>query len=429
MNWGSFVLLLQISYVASAAENVLVVLDKPSMLETHSIFLEQLSIKGFQTTVKLAGDPSLALKKYGEYLYQHLVLFSPSVEEFGGGLTAESVVEFIDDGGNVLIAADGRTGDLIRDIVTEVGIELDEDGTTVIDHFNFDKKDGGQHNLILAKPENLVKSERIVGRPKSPFLYRGLGMVGDPANPLVLTILRGSSSAYSHNPEEVIKDYPHAVGRNTMLIGGMQARNNARVVVCGSLDFFSDEFYQSMAERPGASGGPSGNQDLAASLVAWCFKQTGVIKIDSLDHKRPGEVGTPNYYTIREDCEFSLVVSELVDGQWVPFNADDLQMEFIRIDPFVRQKMVSSNGRFTARFRVPDVYGVFKFVVDYTRLGLTRISSSTQISVHPLQHNQYERFIYSAYPYYASAFSMMAGVFIFSMVFLHLKEETKNKNE
>jgi oligosaccharyltransferase complex subunit beta len=36
---------------------------------------------------------------------------------------------------------------------------------------------------------------------------------------------------------------------------------------------------------------------------------------------------------------------------------------------------------------------------------------------------QYERFILSATPYYASAFSMMFGVFIFSFVFLHFKDE------
>lgn len=48
----------------------------------------------------------------------------------------------------------------------------------------------------------------------------------------------------------------------------------------------------------------------------------------------------------------------------------------------------------------------------------------------PLRHNEYERFIVSAFPYYASAFSMMAGVCIFSFVFLHFKEEeVKKKTE
>jgi oligosaccharyltransferase complex subunit beta len=52
-----------------------------------------------------------------------------------------------------------------------------------------------------------------------------------------------------------------------------------------------------------------------------------------------------------------------------------------------------------------------------------------QVSVRPLQHTEYERFIPSAYPYYVSAFSMMAGVFLFSIVFLHYKEDSKSKSE
>jgi oligosaccharyltransferase complex subunit beta len=52
-----------------------------------------------------------------------------------------------------------------------------------------------------------------------------------------------------------------------------------------------------------------------------------------------------------------------------------------------------------------------------------------QVSVWPLQHTQYERFIPSAYPYYASAFSMMFGVVLFSFVFLHYRDEPKEKKE
>ena len=87
------------------------------------------------------------------------------------------------------------------------------------------------------------------------------------------------------------------------------------------------------------------------------------------------------------------------------------------------------NGHFEGKFKIPDVYGVFQFKVDYAREGLSRLYSTTQFSVRPLRHNQYERFIVSAYPYYASSFSMMFGVFVFSIVFLHYKEDTKSKTE
>ena len=37
--------------------------------------------------------------RYGEFLYTHLLIFAPTVEELGGALSVEAVVEFIDEGG------------------------------------------------------------------------------------------------------------------------------------------------------------------------------------------------------------------------------------------------------------------------------------------------------------------------------------------
>lgn len=78
-------------------------------------------------------------------------------------------------------------------------------------------------------------------------------------------------------------------------------------------------------------------------------------------------------------------------------------------------------GLFTTRMKVPDVYGVFKFVISYHCLGYTSIEESKQVSVRPFKHNEYERFLLPAYPYYASAFSMMAGFCILSFFFLYHK--------
>ena len=34
--------------------------------------------------------------------------------------------------------------------------------------------------------------------------------------------------------------------------------------------------------------------------------------------------------------EYSIVIEQLSNGRWVPFDGDDIQLEFVRIDPFVR---------------------------------------------------------------------------------------------
>ena len=73
------------------------------------------------------------------------------------------------------------------------------------------------------------------------FLFYVFRMTVDPDNPLLLEVLTASSSSYSYHADVPISEYPHAVGKTTLLITAMQARNNARVVFAGSLDFFSDE--------------------------------------------------------------------------------------------------------------------------------------------------------------------------------------------
>lgn len=415
---------------ALAEKRVLALLENLAVKETHSIFFRLLADRGFQLTFKVADDASISLKKYGEFLYDHIVVFAPTVDEFGGGLNVEAMTDFIDNGGNVLIASNSNTGDVLREIASECGFEVDEEGTAVIDHHHYDIKDEGKHTLIAVDAANLIRTELVTGGVTAPLLYRGAGLLADAENPLVLSILSGSSTAYSHNPDQPIKEYPHAVGKNTVLIAGLQARNNARVVFSGSLDFFSDEFFTADVEMTGQAAVKSGNAALAKAVALWCFKETGVLKVEEVTHHLVGAKSPPDFYTIKEEVEFSITIKEKKDGAWVPFSGNDVQVEFVRIDPFVRKTMSNKNGVISTQFTIPDVYGVYQFKVNYHRLGLTRISTANQVSVRPLRHNQYERFISSAYPYYASAFSMMAGVFVFAIVFLHYKEdEVKKKAE
>ena len=78
---------------------------------------------------------------------------------------------------------------------------------------------------------------------------------------------------------------------------------------------------------------------------------------------------------------YSVELEQLVGDQWRPFTASDVQLEFVRIDPFVRTALKPAAGSvYSAEFTVPDVYGVFQFKLEYQRLGYTRIYSTTQVS-------------------------------------------------
>ncbi len=112
-------------------------------------------------------------------------------------MDAEILTQFVDAGGNVLVAGSNTIGDAIREFAGECGIEFADDKSAVIDHLNYDVNDNGQvknlffyksktissisflkHTLVVASPNNLLSAELIVGQAKKnnlPFLFRGIG--------------------------------------------------------------------------------------------------------------------------------------------------------------------------------------------------------------------------------------------------------------
>ena len=146
-------------------------------------------------------------------VWSHLGLF-PNFKtvffiiEFGGNINVQSVTEFIDNGGNVLVAVNENVGDAIRELAVECGLEIDEEGAQVIDHLNYDLSDDGSHTLVVTKSENLIDAKTIVGDKNklNPVLYRGIGMISDPKNPLVLDVMMGSSTSYSFVPTKKVTE-------------------------------------------------------------------------------------------------------------------------------------------------------------------------------------------------------------------------------
>lgn len=118
-----------------------------------------------------------------------------------------------------------------------------------------------------------------------------------------------------------------------------------------------------------------------------------------------------------------------------------MQVELVMLDPYVRQAFTPDGkvcvllfdvcgrpvlthtlqGAFTTTIHVPDVYGVFKFVVDYRRKGWSIIHIEEQVPIRPYRHNEYERFLLAAYPYYTTGFSMMVGFFVLGFFVLYSK--------
>ena len=130
-------------------------------------------------------------------------------------------------------------------------------------------------------------------------------------------------------------------------------------------------------------------------------------------------------------------------NQWKPYLTDDLQVEFVMMNPYVRQqmKMLSPTKptyhisfrvfnlllfyfiTFLFLFKAPNKFGVFKFIVDYKRIGYSYLDISTKVPLRPFNHNEYDRFLITAYPYYAGVFCLLFGFMIFVVIFIYGKNK------
>jgi len=160
-----------------------------------------------------------------------------------------------------------------------------------------------------------------------------------------------------------------------------------------------------------------------------------VLRIDGTTHHRQGETDPRDTYRIKDDVTFSVDISayDPKTGTWKPTSEiDDLQMEFTMLDPHIRTSLhpvPGKPGTYSVDFRTPDRHGVFKFIVDWRRKGFTALQSSTTVSVVPFRHNEYPRFLSSAWPYYSGALSMSVGFVLFCAVWLLGEDKAKREKK
>ncbi|XP_022148606.1 dolichyl-diphosphooligosaccharide--protein glycosyltransferase 48 kDa subunit isoform X1 [Momordica charantia] len=406
---------------------VLVLLDDFAIKSSHSLFFKSLQSRGFELDFKLADDPKISLQRYGHYFYDALILFSPTIDRFGGSVDLAAILDFVDSGHDLILAADSNASELIREIATECGVDFDEDpAAVVIDHTSYAVSETeGDHTLIAS--DNLIKSNVIVGSQKieAPVLFQGIGHTLNPANSLVLKALSASPSAYSANPKSKLSNPPQLTGSSISLVSVIQARNSARILISGSLSLFSNRLFKSGVQKAGSPTNrhdKSGNEQFSIELSKWVFHERGHLKAVNVRHHKVGETNEPAIYRINDELEYSVEIYEWSGKAWEPYVTDDVQVQFYMMSPYVLKTLSTDNkGLYHTAFKVPDVYGVFQFKVEYQKLGYTTLSLSKQIPVRPFRHNEYERFIPTAYPYYGATFSMMAGFFVFTVVHLYNK--------
>lgn len=323
------------------------------------------------------------------------------------------ITEFFNAGGDVFLAFSEDAPSSYRELAASFGVDVARSGTAVIDHFH--------HNAELATDATAVLSSSAAQIPavfksgiRGPVIFKGVGLSVSRESELAFHALTAEATGYSGTPGKMMPKGSILAGPSLGLVTLVQARNNARAAVTGSVAMLSDAFFSAGA----------GNKQLASDVLSWTLHERGVLKASPLRHRiLDGGEMNPSQYRINDMVEVALEISECSDhapAKCKPYKADDVQIEFVMLDPYIRAVLApQGNGTFSTVVKIPDTYGVFKWVLDYRRPGLSWINIVEVVPVRPFRHDEYERFIVQAYPYYASTMSMMAGFFALGFLFLY----------
>ncbi|KAJ5070540.1 dolichyl-diphosphooligosaccharide--protein glycosyltransferase 48 kda subunit [Anaeramoeba ignava] len=428
-NYWIFLILLNLIFISYSKpfENskTLVLLDDLSEKYLFSNFFNFLEENGYELDFHTPNDPSLSFKKFGKFTYNQLIIFSPRFEE--PTIEVSTIVDFIDDGHDVIIGLSSESSDELNNLANQCGIQLDGEGTAVIDHFSFHEPldKSMHHTTIIAK--DFIDSKVMLGKydPKemAPVIFKGIGMKINQESNLLFKVLTGSPSSYSFYIDESIEDEElFTVGTKTSLVLALQTRKGSRVLFSGSREMFSDEFFDS-----NIGSQKSGNQIFCQEISLWTFRERGYIQVKEFTHHKLGEAEPQKFYVVLETMETYISLVEWNGNEWVSFEPNDLQLEFIMLDPYVRTTMKFDEKLqlFSTSFQVPNRHGIYKLLVEYQRVGYNLIHQEEILPVTPYADQSAHQFLTCSLPYYSGSISMLVGFLLFSLLLLYYKVDPK----
>lgn len=417
--------------------------------------------RGFVITEHTHKDSSLSLFQHGEPAYSHLLLFPPKSKGLGPALTANILVDFINQGSNIFLALSSTSSvpSAISSLLLEFDISLPPDRSSVIvDHFSYDVKSASdKHDVLLLQSPTTGKREvkNFFSQSNVIAFPHCVGQVLGNASPLLAPVLQAPSTAYSYNPKDDTMEENQdlfATGTQITLVSAFQARNSARFTVFGSSEALEDKWFTASVQAPGGKAEKTGNRLFAEKVAAWTFKELGVLKVGAIRHwlnegsqKGSSESTTdlstfdvnPAIYRIKNDVHFSIEMSEWNMDRWTPFTpptGDEVQLEVSMLSPFHRLNLsphqhTANASLYTADFKLPDQHGIFNYFVEYRRPFLTNVEEKVTVTVRHFAHDEWPRsFVISgAWPWISGIWVTVAGWLGFVALWLYCKPVEEKK--
>lgn len=349
--------------------------------------------------------------------------------------------------GNILFALSSDLSEAWRDFAREFSIDFDERDTTIYDPLHVAPVTAADGGVAIDVPVNYTFISSPVYNGVSTIFTPSTKRINHPIRysgpvhaatdlPLLLPLLRAPATAFpiekKDGSERVpVEGGPFVAGEQAKLVSGFQSRVNSRVVWSGSVDLFSNKFWTL----------DTANAAFVEDMTKWLFGEKNVVQVLGSRHYNTHDpaMKQKEQYRVGEDVTYEIVLSEY-DGDrngWIaPHTITDLQLEVTMLDPHLRiplhpstkfEHRSATNRTYTASFKLPDRHGVFTFLVDHKRQGMSWLEERTQMSITPLRHDEFERFITGAMPYYATVGSIVVAWLVFAAIWLRIGQGEAEK--
>lgn len=382
-------------------------------IDQYSSFITLLKDSEYQVTYHDLNSDDKDFELYANTgkLYQNLVIFPSKTKNLAKNVSVTQLIDFMNDGGDLLaITSPEGVQDDVKLFLNQLGIFPSPLNHKVVDHFVPTTKQG---SLLLNKTN--ILNDIVISSEVAEISYTGSSALLSNSQMLV-PLLQAPRTSYTvkrstGNPDEI-----YSSGSQSYLAVALQARNNARVSWIGSDAFLSNSEFKA-------------NELFLHDLVDWTFQAKNVIKSTGVLHHHAEYKDSDEIYKLKDEVVYSISLTEWDGSKWIPYIADDVQVEVRMLDPYYRLNLSRSEivgdaqVYTTGTFQLPDQHGVFTFYTNYKRDGLSFIEEKNVVTVRHLANNEYERSweIPNAWVYVASNFTVAVSFLIFVFIFLFKK--------
>lgn len=406
-----------VNAISLTGNRTLVVYDQRyADLKDYSSYLGALKERMDVDVVEVSNkETSVELSNGMERVYDNLLLFPVKNKALNKRVSTKKLLSFMEQGGNVMTVHSPETAtESVRVFWSQLGVSPATKGYHTI-------KESHEGHVALESlnenvfPKNTEKKELVVGKSATAVLN---------ANEYIVPVLQADRVSRCVKDDQV-----WSIGPQGFLVVGFQNAVNARALWFGSVEAFLDSNYEN-------------NKEFLIETTKWVFNEKAVIKTTNVAHQHvDGTTYEQRPYKVTDLVSYEIALSEWNGEQWIPFERDDVQFELRQIDPYYRITMKALKSTAdsviytTEEFKLPDRHGMFTFLTDYKRPGLSYIHESDVRAIRHLANDEYPRSwtITNSWVYLSAIYGVIGVWTVFVILFVVTGKTSKvtpeKKNE